>query len=246
MLGRGNGCFGFARVDHDDLRLAPVGQNALPEDWMRDAEIRADQDDDIRLFEVRIRVGRRVESKRLLVGSGGCGHALPRIAVAVHDAHSEFCESAEKGQFFSYDLAGAKPGHRSRAVLFLNGFEASGEFAQSLFPTHGASATRPIAQQWNRGAILGRERGQRFPAFRAGHAKVHGIIPAGRQVYRLAVAKMDIETASRGTETANAAGYGIRLESRGDAAEPKVAWSLHQFPREFAIPLPNEVWRATR
>src|SRR5690606_31415388 len=41
-----------ARIDDDDGRVATVPTDALPEDRVRDAGVRADEDEDVRLFEV--------------------------------------------------------------------------------------------------------------------------------------------------------------------------------------------------
>ena len=80
-------------------------------------EVRADQDDAVRLLEVLIRVRRGVEPERLLVGDDGRGHALAGVAVAVDHPHAELRDRAEQRHLLGRDLARAQEGDRLGAVL---------------------------------------------------------------------------------------------------------------------------------
>src|SRR5689334_18124916 len=110
MLRRDHCCFSFAWIDHDNFGFVGVAQNALPQDGVSSAEVRADQHDYVRLFEILVRERRRVEAEGLFVGGGGRGHALARVAVAMDDAYAEFGEAAEEGHFFGNDLTSANVG----------------------------------------------------------------------------------------------------------------------------------------
>ena len=77
----------------------------------------ADEHDDVRLLEVVVGVRRRVEAERLLVGDDRRGHALARVAVAVHHPHAELGQRAEQRHLLGGDLAGAQEGDRLGPVL---------------------------------------------------------------------------------------------------------------------------------
>ena len=76
----------------------------------------ADEHEHVGLLEVGVGVRRRVEAERLLVGDDRGGHALARVAVAVHHAHAELGERAEQRQLLGRHLAGAEERDRLRAV----------------------------------------------------------------------------------------------------------------------------------
>jgi hypothetical protein len=61
-----------------------------------DAKVRPHEHDDVRLLEVGVGVGRGVEAERPLVGDDRRGHALPRVAVAVDEAHAELGQRPER------------------------------------------------------------------------------------------------------------------------------------------------------
>ena len=84
---------------------------------MGDAQVRADEHEHVGLLEVGVGVRRRVEAERLLVGDDRRGHALPRVAVAVHHAHAELGERAEERHLLGRHLAGAEEGDRLGPVL---------------------------------------------------------------------------------------------------------------------------------
>ena len=159
-------------------------------------EIAADEHDDVGLFEVGVRVRRRIESERLLVRNDGGGHALPRVAVAVQHAHAELGECAEQRHFLGDDLTRAQKGDGMWAVLCLDRLHAIDERAERRVPVDGLQLAGGVSQQRRHGAIGRVEHGERLPAFRAGHAQIHGIVLPRALARRLAPSrKMDVQTA---------------------------------------------------
>ena len=75
MQRSGHRGFRFARIDDDDLRLMRIAADSLPKDRMSDAQIRTDEDDNVGLLQIVVRVRRRVETKGLLVSDDRSGHA---------------------------------------------------------------------------------------------------------------------------------------------------------------------------
>ena len=134
MLRGLHGGFGHAGIDDDDFRAVRVSHDPFPHDRVSDAQVAADQHDHIGLLEILVRVRRRVETERLFVRDDGRGHALPRVAVAVQDAHAEFGQSTEQSHFFRGNLPGAEKRHGLRPMTLLNFFEAISEGAQCRIP----------------------------------------------------------------------------------------------------------------
>ena len=197
MLSGGHRGFRFARIDDDDFRIVLIAHDALPHDRMGDAEIRTDQDDDVRLFEIGVGVRRRVEPERFFVGRDGGGHALAGVAVAVDHPHAELSERSEEGHFFSDDLAGANPCDAFGSVFALHFFESFAEEDHGAFPiARFELAAAPAAEQRSRGAVGRCQRRQRFPPFGASHAEIDGIIGSRSEIDGLAVAQMRVESAS--------------------------------------------------
>ena len=63
VLGRAHRRFGSPWVDNDNLGFAPISQHSLPHDWVADAEVRSDENDRVRLFEILVRKRRRIKAK---------------------------------------------------------------------------------------------------------------------------------------------------------------------------------------
>ena len=240
MLRRRHRRLGAARIDDDDFRLMGIHQHALPHDGMGDAQVGADEHDDVGLLEILVGVGRRVEAERLLVSRHGRGHALARVAVPMHDAHAELGQRTEEGQFLIRNLPRPNPRHRLRAVLILDGLHPHGEDLQRGVPIDGFEFALLVAQQ-RRGRAVGRgQRCERLPAFRAGHAEVHRVIARRAQVDGLAVAQMHVQPAARGAEAADHRGGAVRREARGNFAKAEVAGTLDQFLGQRSRPLAQE------
>lgn len=125
---------GGTGIDDDDLRAAFVSHDALPEDGMGDAQIGADEDDDLAFLEICVGGGWGIETEGLLVGGYGGAHALAGICIAVKEAHAELEEAAEEGHFLEGDLASGKKGNGFRTVLGADGFEALGEGGEGCGP----------------------------------------------------------------------------------------------------------------
>ena len=114
---------------------------------MRDAEVRADEDDAVGLLEVLVGGRRGVEPERLLVGDDGRGHALPGVAVAVDHAHAELRHRAEQRHLLAGDLAGAQEGDRLVAVLGLDRLEPLGHRRQRGLPVDRPPGAVGVAEQ---------------------------------------------------------------------------------------------------
>ena len=134
-----HGGLGEARIDDDDRGVAAVAQHALPQDGVRDARVGTDEDDDVRLFEVPVGVGRRVEPERLLVGDHRRRHALPGVPIAVQHAHAQLSEGAEQGHLLGRQLPGAEERQRPRSVPGLDRLEPLDHRSQ---PRRGGTAAR--------------------------------------------------------------------------------------------------------
>ena len=88
LVGR-HGGFGSSRVDDDETTEVATLSDAAPEDGMGDAEVRADQKEDIGAFQVVIAIRWCVKAERLLVSCNGRRHALAGVAVAMEHPHAE-------------------------------------------------------------------------------------------------------------------------------------------------------------
>ena len=94
MLSGSERSFRGSGINHDDLRFMTVPANSLPEDRMGDAKIGANQNDDIRFFEVLVSVRWRIEAEGLFIGGNGRRHALTSVAIPVNHAHPELGQCA--------------------------------------------------------------------------------------------------------------------------------------------------------
>lgn len=233
---RGGLCgFRGARIDDDDVGLAFVAHDPLPEDGMGDAKVRADENDDIAFLEIRIGGGRGIKTEGLLVSGDGGGHALAGVGIAVEKAHAEFPQAAEKGHFLEGDLTGGEKGGGLAPVGLMDRLEFFREGANRGGPIAGNELTRGIAQQ-GRGGTIGRiERIQCLPTFGAGHAEVHRIAGLGTEVDGFALfIEMDFQLATCGTVTADGDRGGSGLETRGHFAQSEVARRLNEIAGERA------------
>ncbi len=217
-----------------------VPTDALPHDRMRDARIRADKDQHIGLFKILVRVRRRVEPERLLVGRRRRGHALARVAVAMKDAHAKLGQSAQERQFLGADLAGAEPGNRVGAEFILDGFEAQRKDLERGVPIDRLEVAVRIAQVRRRRAVGRAERGERLPTFRASHPEIDRIIGGGAQIDGLPILEVDSQTAAGRTKAADHVRRVVRLESGRHLAQPKIAWMQNEILSQLAIPQSNE------
>ena len=149
-----HGGLGEPRVDDDDGGVVGIAEHALPQDGVRDARVRADEHDDVRLLEVAVGVGRRVEPERLLVGDDRRRHALPRVPVAVQHAHTELGEGAEQGQLLGGHLAGAEERQRPGPVAGLDRLEPLDHRPQGRVPAHRPpGGVAGLAQERGGGAV---------------------------------------------------------------------------------------------
>src|SRR5438105_7421758 len=110
MLRRVHRCLGAAWVENYNFGLVSISQDSLPHDRMGDAEIGADEDEHVRLLEIRVGERRRIEAKALLVGHVRSSHALARVRIAVNATHAELEQSAQQRHLFSANLSGAEKG----------------------------------------------------------------------------------------------------------------------------------------
>src|SRR5688572_18708539 len=101
-----------------------IAADALPKDRVGDTQIRPDQNQNVRLFQVVVRVRRGVEAKCLFVRNDRRGHTLPRIAVTMEHTHSEFGKGAEQRHLLRGNLTRTEERDGVRAVLPLNGFDS--------------------------------------------------------------------------------------------------------------------------
>src|SRR5260370_28181791 len=104
MLSGSERSFRGSGINHDDLRFMTVPANSLPEDGMGDAKIGANQNNDIRFFEVLVSVRRSIEDEGLFIGGNRRLHTLNLVAVPVNHAHPQPCQSASQRHLFTHDL----------------------------------------------------------------------------------------------------------------------------------------------
>ncbi len=223
MLGRRLGSLGRAGIDDDDLRVAFVAHDPLPQDGVGDAQVRADQHDHVAFLEVGVGVGRCVEAKGLLVGGHRGGHALAGVGVAVEEAHTELEEAAEKGHLLEGDLPRGKEGDRLAPVLFLDVFEAGGEGIHRFRPAGRLQVSLRVSEQGDRGAVRRVQRIERLPAFRAGHAEVHRVAGLGAQVDGVSpIIEVKLELAAGRAVATDRGGGGGRFEARRNFSQPEL------------------------
>jgi hypothetical protein len=127
VLRRRLGGFGATGIDDDNLGTVRVLTHALPHDRVRNAWVGANEKDDVRLFEILVRIRRSIEAERLFVGHDRRGHALAGVAIAVQQLHAKLAQGAEQGHFFHGNLARAEKGDGGLAVLLLDALHALDE-----------------------------------------------------------------------------------------------------------------------
>ena len=241
MLRRVHRGFGHPRVDDDDFRAVRVPHDAFPHDRVSDAQIAADQHDDVGFLEVLIRVRRSVEAKRLLVRHDGSRHALPRVAVAVQDAHAEFGKSTEQCHLLRGHLPGAQKRHGLRPVLLLDRFEFLSERTQGEVPLDRLLLPGLILEQRHRRPIRRVQHGKSLPPLRTGHSQVDGIIRRRREADSLPIFEMNVEAAPRRAVPANRSRRRIRLERSRHLSEPEATGLAQQLASQRAGALVEEV-----
>src|SRR5258708_14309837 len=89
MLSCSERSFRGSGINHDDLRFMTVPANSLPEDGMGDAKIGANQNNDIRFFEVLVSVRRSIEADGLFIGGNDPPHHFASVAIPLHQAHPQ-------------------------------------------------------------------------------------------------------------------------------------------------------------
>ncbi len=172
MLRRVHRRLGHPRINDDDLGRVRIPHHSFPHDGMRDAQIAADQNNDVRLFKISVGVWRRIEAECLFVGHNGGRHTLPGIAVSVQQPHAEFCQRTQKRHLFRRDLSGTEKRDGVWSVLRLNRLKALDKCLHGRIPLDRFEPTGLITQQWCRGPINGVENahasqplGQAMPRF---------------------------------------------------------------------------------
>ncbi len=242
--GRGGG-LGHSWVDDDDLGSVLVPNNALPEDRVGDARIRADEDQAVGFFEVLVSERRAVEAERLFVGDGGDGHALTGIAVAVDHPEAELGDRAQEGQLLGRELAGPEERKRVRRMLGLDRLDPGGHRAQCRVPIDRLAHSVAILQERDGGAVGGVQDGQGFPPLGAGHPEVDWIVGCRGQVDGLAVSEVDVEAASRRAVAANHRGRGVGGSDNRDLAQPESTRFAKQMAGQCSVTSPDQVLQAT-
>src|SRR5260221_13415998 len=104
MLSCSGRSFRGSGINHDDLRFMTVPANSLPEDGMGDAKIGANQNNDIRFFEVLVSVRRSIEAEGLFIGGNGRPHALKSVVIPVNPAPPALGQWASQRPFFHTGL----------------------------------------------------------------------------------------------------------------------------------------------
>ncbi len=195
---------------------------------MSDARVRSDEHKHVRLLEIRIGVRRRVEPERFLVGCHGRRHALAGIAIAMDETHPELGKRSQETQLLVCYLARTEPRHGIRTELLLNRLESQHKSLKRGVPIHGFHFSRLIPKKRSCGAILRGKRRKSLPAFRAGHAQIHGIVGIGREINRLAVSQMDVQPTAGRTKSAHRRGGIVRREPARHFPEPELSGMQHE------------------
>ena len=219
MLRRRHRRLGHPWIDDDDLRVVRIAQHPLPQDRMRNAEVCADQNDDVRFLEVAVGVGRRVEAECLLVGDHRCRHALTRVAVPMAHAHAELGKRPEQRHLLGRHLAGAEKRDRLRTVRRLDGAEPIDHRVERRVPGYGAGRTGGVTNERHGRTVGGIEDGECLPTLGAGDAAVDGVGGGRRDVDSTITAEMDGEAAAGGAVAADQVRRGGRLGLGGHLAE---------------------------
>src|SRR5260370_24850130 len=88
MLSGSERSFRGSGINHNDLRFMTVPANSLPEDRMGDAKIGANQNDDVRFFEVLVSVRGRIAAEGLFIGGNSRPPGLASVCIPLNSAHS--------------------------------------------------------------------------------------------------------------------------------------------------------------
>ena len=235
MLGGGHGRLGGSRVDDDDLGVVRVATDPLPHDRVGDAQVGADEDDDVGLLEVGVGVRRRVEAEGLFVGNDRGGHALAGVAVAVHHPHAELCQRSKQRHLLGRYLPGRQEGHRFRAVPVDDGAESLDERGRRRLPANRSQPAAGVAPQRGDSSIGSSEGGERLPSLGAGHAVVDRIVGGWAEVHGRAVAQVHVERAPGRAEAAHHRRRGIGLEARRHLPKPEPTGLTDQLPCESTV-----------
>ena len=188
MAGRLHGGFRFSGINHDDLGISLVLQNALPENGMGNAEVRSDQHNHIRFFKISIGIGRRIETERLLVGPHRCRHTLPGVSITMDHSHPEFGEGTEQSHFLGADLPGTEKGDGFGSMRFHDLFHTVAKDTGGRRPIRFLRKPSPFfSNQGNRRPVGCFQGSESFPAFRTGHSGIHRIVHFRREVACLTV-----------------------------------------------------------
>ena len=235
-----HGRLGFARIHDDDFGLVRVEFDSLPHNRMGNARIGADEDQHIALLEISIGERRGIEAEGLFIGDMSRGHALARVAVAVQSTHAEFKKAAEQCHLLGANLTGAEKRNAVRPMTRLNIFHLRAEFLHRDGPVDRLHRSVHIAQQRSRSAIRRRQRRERFPAFRTGHAEIDWVMGVGTEIDGLAIFQVDVQPATRGAEAADHRRGAVRLESRRDLSETEITGMQNQILGEWTCPLTQQ------
>jgi len=227
--------FGSAGIDHDDLRPPAIAEHPLPQDRMREAQIRTDEHQGIGLLEVRIGERRRVEAERLLVGRRRGGHALPRVGIAVDEAHAELEHGPQQRHLLCRNLPGAEERDRLRAVLLFQPAELPNHPREGRVPRHRLQPAAVVPQQRRGGPVARLQNFQRLPPFGTCHPQIDRILRRRGQSHGKAVLQMHIESATGGAVAAGHRRGGGWPGSGGDEAQAEVTGAEQQFAREWAV-----------
>src|SRR5262245_20765471 len=110
-------------------------------------DIRTNQEDHIRTFEILVGAWRAVGPERALVAGDRRGHAERRVAVVLARTDAELYQLAERVELFGHELTRADHTNRFRTVRRLHLSNFAGHGLESDIPADPLLPTRPARSQ---------------------------------------------------------------------------------------------------
>ena len=137
-----------ARIDDDDARAAPFlcRDEPLEEHRVAPGEVRADEDDEIGLFEVGVGAGHHIGAKGAAVAGDGRGHAEARIGVDIGRADEALHQLVGDVVVLGEKLAGDIEGDRVRSMGGDGLGEAAGDEIERPLPARALAADFRVEQ----------------------------------------------------------------------------------------------------
>ena len=198
------------RIHHDHLHV--VAATALPrldaieQDWVAGLDVRPEDEERVRLLDVRERSRGRVAPEGEVVGGDRAGHAEARVRVLVVGPDVALGELAEEVVVLRVELARAVEHDRVRAVPLDCRTDAAGHAINRVVPgSGGEGATLAHTNGRSQEAVLRLEDGGEKGALRAQATPVHRMVGVALDLRDHPIAGLGQDPAARAAVAADGA-----------------------------------------